>query len=67
MWSVEFMAMWGWQKALLNQFLNWSLKNVVMCCYQTSTLLLVTGISYENVEQQTKERGVKKQKKLHLD
>jgi len=58
---AEFMVMWRWQNVLRNKFLKWNLRMLlVMCCCQTSMLLLATGVS-ENVEQQRKERGVKKQ------
>ncbi len=33
----------------------------VICCYQTSMLLLLGRHVYKNVERQRKERGVKKQ------
>jgi len=50
--------MWRWENALLNEFLNWSLKMLLlMCYYQTFMLLVATGIS----KQQRKERGVEKQ------
>ncbi len=46
---------------LLNKLSDWILKIFrIMCCYQVSMLLLITGIS-EDVERQRKERGVKKQ------
>jgi hypothetical protein len=48
---------------LLNVGLNWALKMLqVMCYYQTSMLLpaaTATG-TFENVEQQRKEKGLKK-------
>jgi hypothetical protein len=51
--------MWRWENALLNEFLNWSLKMLLLMCYyyQTFMLLVATGIS----KQQRKERGVEKQ------
>ncbi len=43
---AEFKVMWRWQNMLPDKFLNWSLKMLqVMCCYQTSMLLLPTNIS----------------------
>jgi hypothetical protein len=43
---ADFIIMWRWENTLLNEFLNWSLKMLlVICCYQTSMLLLTTGIS----------------------
>jgi hypothetical protein len=43
---AEFMGTWRWQNILPIEFLKWSLTMlVVMCCYQTSMLLLATGIS----------------------
>jgi hypothetical protein len=39
---------------------------LVMYCCQTSMLLLAMGIS-ENIEWQRKEKGAKKQARLHLD
>jgi hypothetical protein len=55
---AELMVMWRWENMLLNEFLNRSLKMLlVMCCYQTSLLLLLTGISVGMLEQQRKERG----------
>jgi hypothetical protein len=43
---AEFMVMWRWQNALPNEFLNWSLKMLLLMCYsQTSMLLLAAGIS----------------------
>ncbi len=48
---------------LLNEFLKWSLKMLqVMCCYQTKCAAADADRHLcENVEQQRKERGVKKQ------
>ncbi len=47
---------------LLNEFLKWSLKMLqVMCCYQTCAAADANRRLCENVEQQRKERGVKKQ------
>jgi hypothetical protein len=55
---AEFMVMSRWENMLLNEFLNGSLKMLlVMCCYQTSLLLLVTAISVGMLEQRRKERG----------
>jgi hypothetical protein len=46
---------------LLNVGLNWALKMLqVMCYYQTSMLLQAATGTFENVEQQRKEKGVKK-------
>jgi hypothetical protein len=57
---AHFIEMWSCESMLLNGFLNWSLKMlVVMCCYQTSILLLVTGISVGMLNWQRKERSVK--------
>jgi hypothetical protein len=59
---AHFIEMWSCENMLLNGFLNWSLKMlVVTCCYQTSILLLVTGISVGMLNWQRKERSVKKQ------
>jgi hypothetical protein len=60
---AEFMVMHRWVNTVLHEFLNWSLKMVlVIRCYQTSMLLLLLGRHvYKNVEWQRKERGVKKQ------
>jgi hypothetical protein len=53
---AEFMVVWRWENMLLNEFLNGSLKMLlVMCCYQTSLLLLVTGTLCWNVG--TAEKG----------
>jgi hypothetical protein len=38
--------MWRQENTLLSKFLDWSLEMLlVKCCYQTSMLLLATGIS----------------------
>jgi pentatricopeptide repeat protein len=43
---AEFMVMWRWQNMLQSEFLTWSLTVLlVMCCCQTSMLLLATGTS----------------------
>jgi hypothetical protein len=43
---AEFLVMWRWQNVLQNEFLNCSLKMLLlMCCYQPSMLLLATGVS----------------------
>jgi hypothetical protein len=43
---VEFMVMLRWENVLGLGFLNWSLKILgAVCWYQTSMLLLATGIS----------------------
>jgi pentatricopeptide repeat protein len=42
---AEFMVTWRWQNVSPNEFLKWSLTMLlVMCCCQTSTLLLAIGI-----------------------
>jgi hypothetical protein len=31
-WALaKFMVMWRWEKALLNEFLNWRLKMLLVC------------------------------------
>jgi len=61
MWSVEFMAMWGWQKSFDKPILE--LEPEKCCHLPLSNIYTAAGNRhlYENVEQQTKERGVKKQ------
>jgi hypothetical protein len=45
---AEFMVMYRWENTLLNEFLNWNLKMLlIMCCYLTS----IAGHLCENVEQ----------------
>jgi len=60
---AEFMVIWRWENMLLNKFLKWSLKMLqVMCCYQTKCAAADADRHLcENVEQQRKERGEKKQ------
>ncbi len=59
---AHFIVMWSCENMLLNGFLNWSLKMlVVMCCYQTSMLLVVTCISVGMLNWQRNERSMKKQ------
>ncbi|KAH8937689.1 hypothetical protein BDL97_16G041200 [Sphagnum fallax] len=43
---AEFMVMWRWESKLQNEFLSWTLEILqAMCCYETSMLLLASGIS----------------------
>jgi pentatricopeptide repeat protein len=43
---AEFLGTWRWQNILPIEFLKWSLTMLlVMCCCQTSMLLLAIGIS----------------------
>ncbi len=50
---------------LLNEFLNWSLKKLlVICCYQTYMVLLITGISVGMLNGRAKKEVTPKS---HLD
>jgi hypothetical protein len=56
---AEFMVIWRWENMLLNEVLKWSLKMLLLsdiCAAADADRHLC-----ENVEQQRKERGVKKQ------
>ncbi len=59
---AEFVVMWRCQNVLPNEFLKWSLTILlVMCCCQTSTLLLATGFSVIMLNDRERKKGVKKQ------
>jgi len=58
---ADVIIMWRWENVLLNEFLNWSLKMLlVMCCYQTYMVLLITGISVGMLNGRAKKEKKKK-------
>jgi len=55
---ADVIIMWRWENVLLNEFLNWSLKMLlVICCYQNIYGAADNRHLCGNVEWQGKERG----------
>jgi hypothetical protein len=54
---AEFMVTWSWQNALQNEFCQWNLTMLlVMCCCETSMVLLATTISVRMLNSTDKKR-----------
>jgi hypothetical protein len=54
---AELMVTWSWQNALRNEFCQWSLTMLlVMCCCETSMVLLATIISVRILNSTDKKR-----------